>query len=392
MGTAEYLKYAREAKYEPQKLYLESGDSFALSEAFREMGTRRILFLGNPVTSKYKIFNDLIDFYGKEGFRCFRYVRSENWLTDTEVFNCLKIYNEFNCDTIITVGGTADIDCGKLTAAAAINPVKALSDFEGIDKLKKDISVLCCIVTDNSSSPATSFAEFKDSTTGKWTLCMSNYFIPQVVVVDTDLSVRTEIAWALESSFNALASSVEVYINPASTFNPAYRANAVNACISIFTNIKKIKDDPDDPYARRLVSVGGIYSGTASGMFGLGYNHLITHHLISRFGVAYGSYHIVLLSCALTLFGNRITGSLATLARELHLCTAAAGDESAASTFIDGFKRIADMSVKELPLVELTEQEILRIAEDVRKEAVQFGLTMLDQREITSIMNMAFAR
>ena len=72
MGTAEYLKYAREAKYEPQKLYLESGDSFALSEAFREMGTRRILFLGNPLTSKYKIINDLIDFYWKEGIPCFR--------------------------------------------------------------------------------------------------------------------------------------------------------------------------------------------------------------------------------------------------------------------------------------------------------------------------------
>ena len=392
MASGDYLKYAREADYEPQTLFLDSGDAFGLEEELRRLGTRRIMFLCNQVTVKFKGTTDLIDFYNDKGFRCFKYVRKEHFLNETDILGGLGVYKEFNCDTIITIGGTADIDCGKLIAAAAVNPVKEISEFEGINKLKKDISVLCCIVTDNSAAPTTLFAEYFDTKYNRWILCMSSYLIPQIVVVDTDFSVRTEMAWALGSSFSALACAVEAYINPTAKFNPPYRANAVNACYSIFTNIKKLKDDPDDSYARRLLSVGGLYSGIASRMFGLGYAHIITNSLISRFGVAYAAYHLPLLTKAMEIYTEKFKNDLSSLSRELHLCTMSSSTESAASTFVAGLRRITDMTEYSIPPVELTDAEITRIADDARRDAAIYGLHTFETKDLVLIMKETFER
>ena len=392
MVAGDYLKYAKEAEYEPQALFLDSGDAFELEDELRRLGTRRILFLCNTVTVKFKGTSDLIGHYTDKGFRCFKYVRKEPFLNEVDVFGGLGVYKEFNCDTIITIGGTADIDCGKLVAAAAVNPVKELSEFAGLNKLKKDISVLCCIVTDNSASPTTLYAEYYDTKYEKWNLCMSSYLIPQIVVVDTDFSVRTEMAWALGSSFSALACAVEAYISPASMFNSPYRANAVNACYSIFTNIKKLKDDPDDSYARRLLSVGGLYSGIASRMFGLGYAHIITNYMISRYGVAFAAYHLPLLTKAMELYTEKCKEDLSDLARELHLCTMSSSVESAASTFVAGLRRICDMTEYNMPKVDLSDSEITRIADDTRRDAANYGLYFFETKDLVQIMTGTFER
>jgi len=370
-----YIKYAQKTETEPQSIYLDSGSAFKVVDELKRLGTRRILLICDKVVRKYKNFEDLASFYAKEGFRLFYYYRNDHTVTDRDIEEGLRVYNEFNCDTIITAGGADDINCGKLVAAAAINPVKHPTEFEGIDKLKHDISVLCCIVTDNSETCSSPIAEFRDSSSGRWVTCVSSYLVPQIAVIDTDFSIRTEPAVCESTALQSLASAIEAYLSPTSDEYPQYKADALNSCINIFDNVEKMSNNPSDTYLRRICAVGGMYAGLAMRKTGLGEAHILMHCCASK----YSTGHAVGLN---RLFPRFLRAQIAThpskgyaaLAKELHMCTLNLEDEEAAQVLADRVDRLFSRyrDITELPII--SESDAKKIASEADKEAAVFGI------------------
>ena len=125
-----YITYANEAFYEPQNVYMEGNSKSEIMDKLRELGARRVLFVCNKSIASYKNYDDLIRKYESRGFRCFAYKKNDGPLTDIEILDGLKVYREYNCDTIVTIGGSYEIDLGKLISAMATNYCKSPSELQ----------------------------------------------------------------------------------------------------------------------------------------------------------------------------------------------------------------------------------------------------------------------
>lgn len=371
-----YIKYAEKIETEPQSIYLNSGSAYRNIDELRSLGTRRILFVCNKTVSQYKNIDKLIEFYKSYSFRIFTYFRESETVTDTDILAGLKIYKEYNCDTIVVAGDSDDINCAKMIAAAAANPVKKLSDLGGIDKLKRDISVLCCIVMDNGDISSSSIAEYCEEATGRWVTCMSAYLIPQIVCYDTDFSVRTDKYVLQISSLMALTSAVEAYLSPMAADRPKYRANAVNSCINIINNIDKMLKNITDSYPRRVCALGGMYAGLAMRKAGLGETHVLVRNLATKYKTPYGVGIDIIFPMLLRSKIKIYEENLAALAKELHLCTPSLDNESAANIIVDRICGLYERVQSTRNFPPISEAEAKKIVNSVKHEMSVYGTSL----------------
>lgn len=384
----DYTKYAQHADYEPQSLYLDSGSAMRIFGELRKLGTRRILLLCRPAVRKYKVVEDLVLALEKDGFRVFDFSRDHNTLIPEDIYAGLKVYKEFNCDSIITIGGASDVDCGKFISALAVNQVKSISEFEGVDKIRKDISVLCCIMTDSCCEVSSSFAEYYDNEQGRWIVSMSSYLIPQIVVNDTDISMRTDMEATIDSALNSLAMALEAFVDHRAVLSPTYKANAINASLGILSNISKIKNDPNDSFLRRQAATGAIYAGLASRTTGIGYAHMMVHALLSEYDVKKsGVVYLFFLSELMLRNIDRYASDLASLSKAMHLCTRSSDDLSAAQTFVDHLKMICGRNGINEIVFDTDEKTADKLCDIVRRDAQNYDLPKINTSDLKEIFN-----
>lgn len=381
-----YIEYSSKAVFEPQQIFSGSGASRELPSDLKEKGTRRVLIICSKAVLRYKSYEDLTSDLTTEGIRFFVYEKEDLLLKQSEAEVCAKMFKEYNCDTIIAIGGTSAIDCGKLTIAlnGSNNPKNAV-ELAGDGKVKRGKGKLCCVVTDAGASAATPFAEFM-SENNKWLMVRSSRIVPDVVVIDTDFSMRTDHNKAIDSALTAFCEAIEAYISPVSSYNPLYRADAVNACVTIYSNISSVKAAQEDAYLRYKLTAGGLCAGLSLRMTGIGYSHLAVHSMLERYGDIHGAFYLRILRCLLEAESALLCKDLADLARHLNICTKNADDKSAAQTFIDALDLMWRKYSENVIVPEISKSDALDIADEVKKAASLYDLYRLDSKAFADML------
>lgn len=381
-----YIEYSSKAVFEPQQIFSGSGASRELPSDLKEKGTRRVLIICSKAVLRYKSYEDLTSGLTTEGIRFFVYEKEDLLLKQSEAEACAKMFKEYNCDTIIAIGGTSAIDCGKLTIAlnGSNNPKNAV-ELAGDGKVKRGKGKLCCVVTDAGASAATPFAEFM-SENNKWLMVRSSLIVPDVVVIDTDFSMRTDHNKAIDSALTAFCEAIEAYISPVSSYNPLYRADAVNACVTIYSNISSVKAAQEDAYLRYKLTAGGLCAGLSLRMTGIGYSHLAVHSMLERYGDIHGAFYLRILRCLLEAESALLCKDLADLARHLNICTKNADDKSAAQTFIDALDLMWRKYSENVTVPEISKSDALDIADEVKKAASLYDLYRLDSKAFADML------
>lgn len=392
-----YITYSRTLTYEPQSLYLECGQGNRICSNLKDLGTKRILVMSRDEYLKARNVVDLISKLEESGFRVFNYVIKQRYSSSTDIVAALDDYLGFNCDTIVVFGGGAEIFCAKMVSAMALNNMKDPSEAEGYGKIKKDISVLCCIGMDNSTAISSNIAEFRDENTGRWVSVISNYLVPQIAVVDTDIAMRTFTRVSLTSALDTLAMGIESCLSPASVYDAGYKACARNAISLIIDNVVAMKEQPDDGFLRKKIAVAGIYAGMGARMSGFGYSHLAIHALKSRFGPDLGKFYCRVLSRFLKESFGLTKYELADIYNNIVRDEVRPGFavmngvpeplysvDSAAEALIKLLDDLYKAVVRDEPdFPSIPKASIHDICEEVRLEAEKFGLVRLDEELIT---------
>ncbi len=381
-----YIEYSSKAVFEPQQIFSGSGASLGLPSELKSGGARRILIICPRAILRYKAYENLTSKITSEGMRFFVFEKEDTLLLQSEAEACAKMFREYNCDTIITIGGTSAIDCGKLAIAlGGSNDLKDATELAGDGKVRKGKGKLVCIVTDAGASAATPFAEFM-SASSKWLMVRSSLIVPHVVVIDTDLSVRTDHNKALDSALTAFCEAIEAYISPVSSYNPLYRANAINACVTIYSNIPSIKASQEDAYLRYKLTAGGLCAGLSLRMTGIGYSHIAVHAMLERYGDIHGAVYLRILRCLLEAESDLLYRDLAVLARHLSICTKNADDRSAAQTFIDALDIMCRKYSENVSMPSIGKADALEIAEEVKRAAGVYDLYRLDSKAFADML------
>lgn len=335
MKKTNYIQYAWKAKNEKQHLYIDRNACAELIEELLEKNVRRILIVCSNATRKLKAFDNLIDELGDKGFRVFVYCLSERYLIDRDVLGAIKIYREYSCNTVLTVGSSAETDCGKLVSALIGNPHKTLPSITGANLLKHNSAFHCCVVTEDIVSSSMASAEYMEESTGTWKTVMSNKLVPNTVVFDTDFLDRASLGTFVLSTVSSLCTAMEAYVNPLSFDFPEYRACAVTSCNSTFKYLEALCEDPADTFLRMQVAIGGFYSGLAARKMGYGYAHIIMHTLISEYGITHGSLLDKILPLTLAKLCEDNPTILAQLAKDISICPVSLPDDEASELLIE---------------------------------------------------------
>lgn len=381
-----YIEYSSKAVFEPQQIFSGSGASEGLPSDLKSKGKRRILIICSKAVLRYKSYENLTSGLTAEGMRFFVFEKEDTLLNQSEVEACSKMFKEYNCDTVISIGGTGAIDCGKMALALnGTNNPKNATELAGDGKARKGKGTLCCIVTDAGASAATPFAEFMSSSS-KWTMVRSSLIVPDIVVIDTDFSMRTDHNKALDSALTAFCEAIEAYISPVSSYNPLYRANAVNACVTIYSNISSLKAAQEDAYLRYKLTAGGLCAGLSLRMTGIGYSHIAVHAMLERYGDIHGAIYLRILRCLLEAETDLLYKDLADLARHLNICTKNADDRSAAQTFIDALDLMCRKYTENVTMPDIGKIDALDIADEVKRAAGVYDLYRLDSKAFADML------
>lgn len=382
-----YISYASEAYFEASNVYMEGNSNKAILEKLRELGARRILFICSEKIRKFKNFEKINSDYEKFGFRCFVYARKTGLLTDKDVLEAVSVCREYNCDTVVTVGGSSEVDCGKLCSAMITNGVKSPTELSGLNAFKRDMSLVCCIVTDNSANASLPTAEFLDTTRKKWNVAYSSFLMPQIVVFDSEICMRNDLSDSVDGALAALCMAIESYISPVATMNPSFKADALLAIQNIIKSLDKMVNVPEDSYIRQKLACGGFYAGIASARTGYGYTHVIVHSLLERYGDIHSVIYLQFLIKIIRLSLEFTEGRVSSLARELHICTVGLSDRDAAESFLNTLERIAEKysNYGFIPLV--SDSEVRKIAEEVRHESMLFELRRITNDTVISVFS-----
>lgn len=389
MAKRSFVRYATKTNVDPQKVYIENKAVDSIIEELTERGSRRLLVVCDNAVRKLRPFEKMVDKLLSEHYRVFIYCQTGNILVAGDIEGAAKICHEYNCDTIIAVGGMSEIDCAKLVGAMVNNPDSTLQQMSGVNKIKNDIPTVICICTENSVAATTSSAEFYIPDKHQWVDVYSPFLTPHIVVYDAEFSSRGALEISMISAVEALSIAIESYIHPLSLSFPEYRASSKIAITSAIKNLEKLASNPTDAIVRNQIGVMSFYAGLSSRKSGLGYAHMIEHALISKYGVAHGTGFATVLPLVLSAQMRDYQDDFAELARAAHFCSASLDTASAAQVFVDNIRRILEKLKLPKMACSIARDDVASIVNEVERMAKNYSFkNPLDSRMLTHTILM----
>lgn len=336
----QFNRFLNSEENDTESVYIGAVAVYDVVPELKNCGVKRILIMCDGLTRRQREFEILIGRYKEAGFRVFVYCRVDEFATDRDVDGGLKIYKEYNCDTILVIGGNSDIYCAKLVAVRASHPDKPLSYFVGIDRIKYRLPNIVCLTTKPSTAVSDCYAEYFDTEDNTWNVVISNSLVPTIALLGSDIFMRNSMDEIIHNTLMGLCVGIESFINQNIDSHPEYKAGAVNSILEIFNAIDKFSNDSSNSYYQEKLLVGGFYAGVASRKAGMGFVNILIHTIINVYGPSHEISLSMLFPAVLqTLFMTQ-KSRIADLSRSTYFSTKSSDDISAAQALIDSVTRV----------------------------------------------------
>lgn len=216
--------------------------------------------------------------------------------SSTETVNiATKIFREKNCDSIIAVGGGSVIDTAKGVVLSLVSGKDDISEVEGAEALVKENEVLFIAVptTAGTGSEMTSVAVIKDAKCGAKLEYISSFILPDVSVLDPEMTLSLPAKITASTAIDALTHSIEAY--SCLQKNPISDAYAVCSIKMICENLLDLIDDLKNKELRMKLANGALLAGSAFSNSMVGGVHSIGHAVGAVCHVAHGDAMGILL-------------------------------------------------------------------------------------------------
>ncbi len=214
-----------------------------------------------------------------------------------DVERALESGRSIGAAAVAAIGGGSVLDAGKTVAALLPHPVISLSDcFYGRTPVPgKGAFFLAAPTTAGTGSEMTPNAVLLDPATGVKQSIRHPGMLPDVALIDPELTYSCPAPVCAASGFDALTQAIESLIsNRATVFT---KALARESCGLIFRNLKAAYGG--DRKALDLVAEGSMLGGMAFAHSGLGAVHGLAHPAGSLFHLPHGKVCATLLAAVL---------------------------------------------------------------------------------------------
>ncbi len=288
--------------------------------------------------------------------------------TVQNVENALKIYNKYNCDAIIAIGGGSAMDCAKAVGARVAYPKRTVNQLGGKLKVWRKLPTLIAIpTTAGTGSETTVAALITDPTTQHKYAIMSFPIIPHYAVLDASLTYSLPPHLTSTTGVDALTHAVEAYIGRSTTRET--RMLALEATKLVFNNVEIAYKDGNNHEARENMLHAAYKAGIAFSKSYVGYIHAIAHSLGGKYGTPHGLANAVIMPYVLEAYGKRAHKKLHKLGIAAGVATKDDAPMTGAFKFINGIKELnANMNIPK-KLSGIQKEDIDSLAKHAEKEA-----------------------
>ncbi len=293
--------------------------------------------------------------------------------TTTNVEDGIKVFNENECDFVISFGGGSSHDCAKAICLVLANG-GVIADYEGVDVSKNPQKPLIAInTTAGTASEMTVFTIITDIERHIKMAIVDKNILPIIAVNDPLVMHAMPKGLTAATGMDALTHAIEAYVSTAAT--PVTDACAQKAIELIVKSLKTAVEKPTDNEARSNMAYAEYLAGMAFSNASLGYVHAMAHQLGGMYDLPHGVCNAILLPHVQEFNKSVCADKLAEIARYMGIDTNDMNDVEASDAAIAYIKQISKEIGIPQGLVELDveEKDLDVLATNALKDAC--GLT-----------------
>jgi len=251
----------------------------------------KALFVCDPTMKKIGRADEVIGNLKKNGIETVLFTDIEPDPPVREIDHLGTLYQQEGCDGIIGMGGGSSMDAAK-ALSVRVTHAGPLIEYEslagGTAKIKGPLPPVICIpTTAGTGSEANTYAVITDTERGIKFIIMSELIVPQLAIIDPDISKTMPKGLTAETGIDALAHCIEGYVGTLIPYHPYYSALAFYGVKLAGKNLVRACHTPDDMEARTDMAMAAVYGGVAFAK-GLGIGHILGHAIGARYHIAHG--------------------------------------------------------------------------------------------------------
>jgi 1,3-propanediol dehydrogenase len=310
---------------------------------------------------------------------------------DTNVYDGVKVYEENNCDMIISIGGGSPQDCGKGIGIAHTHEGD-ICDYAGIETLTNPLPPIIAVnTTAGTASEVTRHAVITNTKTKVKFVVVSWRNLPQVSINDPLLMIGKPADLTAATGMDALTHAVEAYVSKDA--NPITDACAIQAIKLIAGSLRQAVANGENLKAREDMAYASLLAGMAFNNGNLGYVHAMAHQLGGLYDMPHGVANAMLLPhvCRYNMIAN--PKKFADIAEFMGENTSGLSVMEAAEKAIDSlFKLSSDIGIpKSLEEAGIKEEDIELMSENALKDGNAFSNPRKgNEKDVENIFRSAF--
>jgi len=345
----------------PRKIEVGFSKSRDLSKIIKEMKLNKVLIVVDYNLKKMGIVDYIFNNLKEENilFTIFDNIKNEPTITEIDqAINDLNIAS--NYDGIIAIGGGSTIDMAKLLAISGSieGSVRNYIGTNLIDKL--GIPLIILPTTSGTGAEVTPNAIVKDKKKEWKKGIVSPYLIPDLVILDPELTFSVPPKITAETGIDAFTHAIECFICKKS--NPMSDLFALDSMRLINKYLRRAVRNGSDKEARYYMALGSLYGGVAITNSGTGGVHALAYPLGGKYNISHGLSNSILLADIMEFNSKAVPEKFIKVADIMEIRTTNFPKEKIVKSVVDEIRKLVNDAGITIEGFEVSEKDLDNLA------------------------------
>ncbi len=313
----------------PRKIEVGFSKSSELASIAREMKLETLLVVVDCGLRELGIVDPILKHVEQEGIALTLFDRITHEPTIAEVDQAIVELNAgVAFDGVIGIGGGSTIDVAKLLAVFG-GFEGSVKNYVGTNMIEKSgVPMIMIPTTSGTGAEATPNAIVHDVEEECKKGIVSPYLIPDLVILDPELTVSLPPKPTAETGIDAFTHAIECFICNKAT--PMSDVVAVDAMRLISKYLRRaVKQGNADKEARYYMALASLYGGIAITNSGTGGVHALAYPLGGKYHIPHGLSNAILLADVMEFNAQAVPEKFARVAEAMEIDVEGLSEEQA---------------------------------------------------------------
>jgi len=284
----------------------------------KKLGAKRVLIVSDPGVTRAGLVEPVADSLRAAGIASARFDGISSNPTEAEAQHAAQAYRDADADAVVSVGGGAALDVGKLVRILVTEslPLHEYDDAKGGDsKMRAQFPPMLAVpTTAGTGSEVGRSAVATLAATGKKTIFFHPLLIPNVALLDPRMTEGLPAKITAATGFDALTHSIEAYLSKGD--HPMADAIALKSIKLVARYIERAVKTGHDLEARGAMLKASMM-GAVAFQKGLGVCHSLAHPLGAAHDLHHGLANALCLPATLDFNRSAVPARVGEVARML---------------------------------------------------------------------------